>query len=71
MDQGDERPSLRPYLISAEKISKAVKAKPLQPCGLAALAGVSDTAAAILKRADQALYRAKRDGRNRVVADAA
>jgi two-component system, cell cycle response regulator len=39
--------------------------------GLAALAGVSDTAAAILKRADQALYRAKRDGRNRVVADAA
>ncbi len=39
--------------------------------GLAALAGVADTAAAILKRADQALYRAKRDGRNRVVADAA
>src|SRR5215470_4108783 len=39
--------------------------------GLAALGSVSDTAAAILKRADQALYRAKRDGRNRVVADAA
>jgi two-component system cell cycle response regulator len=39
--------------------------------GLAAVAGVSDTAAAILKRADQALYRAKRDGRSRVVADAA
>jgi two-component system, cell cycle response regulator len=39
--------------------------------GLAALAGVEDTAAHILKRADQALYRAKRDGRNRVVADAA
>src|SRR5262249_57474891 len=39
--------------------------------GLAALAGVADTAAQILRRADQALYRAKRDGRNRVVADAA
>src|SRR4051794_11611266 len=39
--------------------------------GLAALASASDTGATVLKRADQALYRAKRDGRNRVVADAA
>ena len=39
--------------------------------GIAALSGVDDDATTILKRADQALYRAKRDGRNRVVPDAA
>ena len=39
--------------------------------GIAGSEGDNDTASALLHRADQALYRAKRSGRNKVVADAA
>jgi two-component system, cell cycle response regulator len=67
----------------AERLRRRIACEPFPVCrganaveitisiGLAARASVNDTAANILKRADQALYRAKRDGRNRVVAYAA
>ncbi|HSZ73961.1 MAG TPA: PleD family two-component system response regulator [Rhizomicrobium sp.] len=70
------------YMV-AERLRKSVEATPFAisrdpsklnvtiSIGIAASEGDDDSADALLHRADQALYRAKRDGRNRVVADAA
>jgi len=60
--------------IAAEpfSIQKGAKGVPVTiSIGIAGLRDRDDNAASVLKRADQALYRAKRDGRNRVVPDAA
>ncbi len=66
----------------AERLRACVAAEPFQvdarnhisvtaSVGLATLALPDDTPETIFKRADKALYAAKRDGRNRVVAEAA
>jgi two-component system cell cycle response regulator len=60
--------------IAAEPfiISQGARSIPVTlSIGIGGLRGREDTAAILIKRADQALYRAKRDGRNRVVPDAA
>jgi two-component system cell cycle response regulator len=67
----------------AERLRKSIEANPIPisrppgklnitiSIGIAGSEGSSDTAEALLRRADQALYSAKRTGRNRVVAAAA
>ena len=65
-----------------ERIRKMVAGKPFNAgpdchltitasVGIAALSGVDETVDELLKQADQALYRAKREGRNRVILSAA
>jgi two-component system cell cycle response regulator len=67
----------------AERLRQCVAAKPFAldetgrtldvtvSIGIGVTHGPHDTVAKLLERADQGLYRAKRDGRNRVVAEAA
>lgn len=67
----------------AERLRKSVETNPFVisrdpgrinitiSIGIAGSEGNADSAEALLHRADQALYRAKREGRNRVIADAA
>lgn len=69
--------------IVAERLRRRIASEPFRieqgqrsadvtiSIGLSTLEAAKDNAMSILKRADQALYRAKKDGRNRVVADAA
>ena len=61
------RIAAEPFVISQGERSIPVTLS----IGIAALRGRGESAASLIKRADQALYRAKRDGRNRVVPDAA
>jgi len=66
----------------AERLRECIAAEPFQAVpgtqvritasvGIATLDGASDAMEGLFRRADRALYAAKRDGRNRVVADAA
>ncbi len=59
--------AVTPFLVGEQGDAINVRAS----VGVSALEFAEDTPNLILKRADLALYRAKRDGRNRVVADAA
>ncbi|MBO6634399.1 PleD family two-component system response regulator [Parvibaculum sp.] len=67
----------------AERLRQCIAAKPFLlddggreldvtvSIGIAVTSGPNDTVAKLMERADQGLYRAKRDGRNRVAAEAA
>jgi two-component system cell cycle response regulator len=62
------------HAVHAKRFNGGAKTGPLSltiSIGVAGLESASDTLEHMLKRADEALYRAKRDGRNRVHADAA
>ena len=70
-------------VIVAERLRHSISSKPFSightkaplvitaSVGISALEKSSDTPESVLKRADQALYAAKREGRNRVVSEAA
>ncbi len=62
-----QRIAATPFVAGAQRTPMNVTAS----IGVAALEFEHDTPELILRRADQALYSAKRDGRNRVAADAA
>jgi two-component system cell cycle response regulator len=58
-----------PFAISTEKEKESLLAVTIS-IGIATTSGPDDTAEALLERADLALYRAKREGRNRAVVEA-
>ncbi|ESR23592.1 PleD family two-component system response regulator [Lutibaculum baratangense] len=60
-----QRIGTQPFLVGGRKLEITVSV------GVAALERSSEDGASILKRADQAVYSAKRHGRNRVVSEAA
>ena len=56
-----------PFIAAAGSLSIPVTLS----AGVAACSGPDDTIADLMKRADKALYQAKRNGRNKVMAEAA